>query len=313
LHLLYFSKMQGTRATQATWLRRRIYTHLPVMLAYYKEGINLVRSTGNSSLKRRLQILDVIRQQNEAKVEALSQQFAVSTVTIRGDLNYLEEQGFIVRSFGSAKYNPNSSSSQSYPVNGAVEPSLSKADEANIAKLAANMVQSGDTLFLGASELTHKMVPFLAHQQSLSLIVNTFEIVPSIKQFINCDLQILGGAVIEDCPALVGPIAEQAVRLQLMNKCFIEFMGVNDEGFLTLKNAAMARLYKDIVSHGEINVGLISRLDFAESEGFAVCKLAELNTLIVSCDIGEQEQALIDQANMAEAGTHDSYKVFSGS
>ncbi|MHC6647357.1 DeoR/GlpR family DNA-binding transcription regulator [Alteromonas sp. HB246098] len=272
----------------------------------------MVRSTGNSSLKRRLQILDVIRQQTEVKVEALSQQFSVSTVTIRGDLNYLEEQGFIVRSFGSAKYNPNSSSSQSYPVEATSSSTVSKADETFIAQLAANSAESGDTLFLGASELTHKMVPFLALHESLSLIVNTYEIVPTVQQFINCDLQILGGAVIDDCTALVGPIAEQAVRLQLVNKCFIEFMGVNEEGYLTVKNAAMARLYRDVVSHAEKNIGLISRVGFSACEGYPVCRLSELSTLIVNCDLGDEELALLQQADMSNTSTQGSYNIYSG-
>jgi len=271
----------------------------------------LVRTTGNSSLKRRLQILDVIRQQNEVKVEALSQQFNVSTVTIRGDLNYLEEQGFIVRSFGSAKYTPDASSSLPNPAVDTAKPIISKADELTIAKLAAGLVEKGESLFLGASELTHKMVPFLASYESLSLIVNTLEIVPTVKQFMLCDLQLLGGTVSEDCTALVGPMAEQGVHLQLVSKCFIEFSGVNADGYLTLKNAAMARLYKDIVNHSEMVIALIPHAVFSDIDGYPVCKLSELDTLILACAIGVDETSIVEQAAMSVTHSSGNYQILS--
>ncbi|VEL97984.1 DeoR family transcriptional regulator [Alteromonas sp. 76-1] len=271
----------------------------------------MVRTTGNSSLKRRLQMLDVIRQQNEVKVEALSQQFNVSTVTIRGDLNYLEEQGFIVRSFGSAKYSPDANSSLPSSTVDNTKLNISNADGLTIAKLAAGFVENGESLFLGASDLTHKMVPFLASYESLSLIVNTLEIVPTVKQFMLCDLQLLGGTVSEECSALVGPIAEQGVHLQLVSKCFIEFAGVNADGYLTLKNVAMARLYKDIVNHSEMVIALIPHAVFSDTEGYPVCKLSELDILILTCDIGEDETSIVEQAAMSVTQTRGNYQILS--
>src|SRR2546427_3771979 len=65
-----------------------------------------MQDQGNSSLKRRLQIVELARKTDEVRVEALSVLFGVSTVTIRNDLHYLEQQGYVVRAFGKARYNP---------------------------------------------------------------------------------------------------------------------------------------------------------------------------------------------------------------
>ncbi|MBN9324609.1 MAG: DeoR family transcriptional regulator, partial [Delftia acidovorans] len=45
-----------------------------------------MQDQGNSSLKRRLQIVELARKTDEVRVEALSVLFGVSTVTIRNDL-----------------------------------------------------------------------------------------------------------------------------------------------------------------------------------------------------------------------------------
>ena len=57
-----------------------------------------------SSLRRRLQIVELVRKRGEVSVEELSQVFDVSSVTIRTDLTYLEQQRYLVRSFGKARY-----------------------------------------------------------------------------------------------------------------------------------------------------------------------------------------------------------------
>lgn len=46
-------------------------------------------------LKRRLKIAEIVRKQGEIRVESLCEQLGVSGVTIRGDLAYLEQQGYL--------------------------------------------------------------------------------------------------------------------------------------------------------------------------------------------------------------------------
>ena len=57
-----------------------------------------------SLLKRRLDIAEIVRKNGEIKVDDLAEMLAVSGVTIRNDLNYLEQQGYLKRSFGGAIY-----------------------------------------------------------------------------------------------------------------------------------------------------------------------------------------------------------------
>ena len=47
-----------------------------------------------SLLKRRLDIAEIVRKNGEIKVDDLAEMLAVSGVTIRNDLNYLEQQGY---------------------------------------------------------------------------------------------------------------------------------------------------------------------------------------------------------------------------
>ena len=270
----------------------------------------MVRSPGNNSLRRRLQILDVVRQQGDVKVEALSQQFGVSTVTIRSDLSYLEEQGFILRTFGRAMYNPSFQGQQPVIGGRGDDRPIHKAEEIQVARLAAEIVEDGDTLMLGAGSLVHKMVPFLAERVGLSVIVNDLEIVPSLRQFLDCEIHLLGGTLIEDCSALVGPMAEQTVRLQAINKCFMECKRLNTDIMLMYNNAAMARLYRSIVDHAQFSVALTARFEFPVKEGYPVCGLAEFNRLIVNRELDERELEVIHRAGFSEKRAADRFLLF---
>ena len=55
--------------------------------------------------KRRAQILKMIREQEEVKVEQLAKEFGLSFMTVRRDLQYLEDRQLISRFYGGATAN----------------------------------------------------------------------------------------------------------------------------------------------------------------------------------------------------------------
>lgn len=58
-----------------------------------------------NTAKRRENIIDLLCEHGSVRVEQLSKQFAVSTVTIRNDLRFLERKGCALRAYGGAMLN----------------------------------------------------------------------------------------------------------------------------------------------------------------------------------------------------------------
>ena len=115
-----------------------------------------------SLLKRRLDIAEIVRKNGEIKVDDLAEMLAVSGVTIRNDLNYLEQQGYLKRSFGGAIYT-------AQPVRASVTQDMSlvqewdRSAELELAKQVARLVADEDSLFLGAGVVPRKGSLFLAN------------------------------------------------------------------------------------------------------------------------------------------------------
>ena len=106
---------------------------------------------------RKEEILMQIRKKNRVYVSDLSDQFTVSEVTIRKDLQELERRGLARRVHGGAIN----------IVNTAVEPTLSELEQTNIevkriiAREAFEHVASHDAVFMDASTTTREMIPFI--------------------------------------------------------------------------------------------------------------------------------------------------------
>lgn len=97
--------------------------------------------------ERHEEILNILRQRRKASVAELSRALSVSEVTIRKDLEYLEQQKSLTRTFGGALFLelPKPASSCSIPAESLDDYSRKQS----IGVLAADLVDDEDFIFLG--------------------------------------------------------------------------------------------------------------------------------------------------------------------
>lgn len=248
-----------------------------------------MQDTGNSSLKRRLQIVDLVRKEGEVRVEALSESLGVSTVTIRADLTYLEQQGYVVRAFGKARYNPalRNANTPAQEVDTANRP----LQEAQVAQSALRWIDDGLSVFFGAGTLVHRVLPQLVAKTGLTLTLHELSMVATARQFMSCEIHVTGGVLRDDEPGLVGPGAEQGVQSHPIDLCVIEASAIDTQGRILCRHAGAARLYAAAARHAKRTIALASSPDLTANHGHAICSLGALDGFAVNHDI---EPAVFD-------------------
>ncbi|WP_394791136.1 DeoR/GlpR family DNA-binding transcription regulator [Rhodoferax sp.] len=248
-----------------------------------------MHNESSSALKRRLQIVDLVRKDGEARVEDLSGQLGVSTVTIRSDLNYLEQQGYVVRAFGKARYNPMLlHGAQQSPESDA---GTRGAGEAHVAAAALRWIEDGASLFLSSGNIAHRLLPQLVLRQGLSLSLHDLGMVTTARQFLQSEIHVTGGVHSKDEPGLIGPAAELGLLSHPLDMCVIVVCGIDTRGRVLARHPGAARLYSAAVRHANKTIALAYRPAFSATEGYPICNLGDLHGFAVNHDL---EPAVFD-------------------
>jgi len=162
-----------------------------------------------NSLHRRLRIVELVRKRGEVSVDELATAFDVSSVTIRSDLNYLEQQRYLIRAFGKARYVAQRPGEN---VLAAVPSSATRqAADMAIAQMAADFIDDHASVFMGAGVITHKLLPLLADRANLALTLSDIAMVPTVQRFMRCELGLTGGSLDDDSTVLLRPDAERSL------------------------------------------------------------------------------------------------------
>jgi DeoR/GlpR family transcriptional regulator of sugar metabolism len=252
--------------------------------------------SSKSSLKRRLQIVELVRKRGEVSVEELSQLFDVSSVTIRTDLTYLEQQRYLVRSFGKARYlAQKAGESILAPV---ADEATRKASEIAIARLAAEAVDDHASLMLGAGELMHKMLPFLSDRSNLALMLHDLELARTAQRFLWCELALTGGQLESDGTVLTGPDAEALLGRRSIDLCFLEADGLDRDGNLLCADPAVARLFAAARQSAKKTIVVTYQPRLDERDGEAFANLEHIDALLMDDGIDPPTMELIPQRNL---------------
>src|SRR2546430_4929856 len=120
--------------------------------------------------ERRQQIVRMLEEEQRVTVPALSQHFAVSEVTIRKDLAWLEEQGLALRTHGGAIATTAGAAASEMSFD--VRERQQHTEKERIGEAAASYVQDGETIALDASTTALAMAPFLGSKRDLTVVTN---------------------------------------------------------------------------------------------------------------------------------------------
>ncbi len=181
-----------------------------------------------SSVERRQQIIRFLQTQKRSTVDELIRHFRVSPATIRRDLDALEKQGKIRRFRGGAMLG------QAPPELPALQRAKEQAEEkARIGKAAAQLVEDGDTIFLGSGTTVLEVARHLHGKEGLTVITNSLLVVNELAHDEAIETIVIGGMLRHSELSMIGHIAEQALREVRANKVFMGIRAIDLKNGLT--------------------------------------------------------------------------------
>jgi DeoR/GlpR family transcriptional regulator of sugar metabolism len=181
--------------------------------------------------QRRHQLSEFLAQRGFADLSVLVSELGVSESTIRRDLSQLEEEGIVRRTHGGAVFVSDRFSALNY----ATREQTAVAEKQAIGKVAASLVQEGETILLDGGTTTFQVARHLI-ARSLQVVTNSLPIANLLSSATNVELIFVGGFIYPRTGVALGPIARQALASLHFTKVFMGTAGIIEDG---LYNANM--------------------------------------------------------------------------
>ena len=121
---------------------------------------------------RRKKILEILRRDGQVRVAHLSETLGATVVTIRSDLDALEQDGYLERTQGGAIQTMKNYYNLEFQRRKQEHMENKKA----IAAAAAGLVRDGDTLFINSGTTTYFAAVELKQRKNLNVVTNSISV-----------------------------------------------------------------------------------------------------------------------------------------
>ncbi len=191
--------------------------------------------------------MEELARQRVIKIADLSSQFGVSEVSIRRDLERLEQLGMLKRVHGGAVLPPASSPAMS---SGGAIPKISPAKE-RIGRAAAQLIRPGDRLLFDSGttvlQVAHNISGDLLTSGNLTVITTSLPVIYELGAWKSIHLLLLGGIYLPEWQVTVGPQTISNLSTLHADKMFLGADGVTLTHGVTTANVLEAEVDRAMI------------------------------------------------------------------
>jgi DeoR/GlpR family transcriptional regulator of sugar metabolism len=235
--------------------------------------------------QRRDKILELLKEDGSAKVIKLAKIFRVSEVTVRQDLEKLENEGLIIREHGGAYLK----SVEDHVKNFSLMNQENMDKKQLIGKKAAELVESGDTIILDSGSTTTEVAKNLIGRKHITVITNALNIALLLGAEPGIELIMTGGEFKPPTLSLTGQKAADFFEDIHVDKLFLATAGISLRSGLTYPSLSDIVVKKAMIDVAE-KVYLVADSSKIGKNAFASLGALSLIDYIIT-------DASIDQTN----------------
>lgn len=239
-------------------------------------------------------ILELINEQGFVKVEELAQQFGVSEMTIRRDLEKCRKSGAIQRLHGGAALKTENEHEQHYDA----KSSTNQRAKRNIADYCVSLVHEGSTVFLDTGTTTYQIAERLCRIKDLTIVTNDILIAGLLfRRAANTGIRtiVIGGEMQPSTGSTLGNFAERMLADIRVDISFIGAASIDSEFYImtpTIEKAFLKRLATEISSKSYL---VADASKFTRRAMVRINNLADYTAVITDKVFSAEEERIIKE------------------
>lgn len=242
-----------------------------------------------NKFQRLEEIVRLVNKKGTVRISEIMETFGVTDMTVRRDLIELEDQGLLKKIHGGARSN---SAFQYREISHEEKHTHHMEEKRQIAKLAADLIEEGDTIFLGPGTTVESFAEEI-NNLSLSVVTNCLPVFNILlnKKSETFKVFLLGGEMRRVTESFVGELTNTSLEKMHFSKIFFSANGIrgNDVMTSTVEEAYTQRLAlsRSVEQYLLLDSSKIGKEDFS-----VFCQLSDLTAVITDRNDDEKNTQL---------------------
>lgn len=238
-------------------------------------------------VERQKRLLEILRERESAQLDALAEVLAVSSSTVRRDVEALEEQGLVERTHGGVVFRPRSTASLAFE-----DRMNAQVDEKRVIGAAAGkLVEPGMTVYIDGGSTMHYAIGFI-QARPLQVVTNSLTVALRFADDDRVELLVLGGSHYPRTGVLIGPITTQALAGLHMDLMLFSCAGMYENEVFN-SNLVMAEVERLAIRQAARKVLLLDSTKFGRKSLARVCSAEELDLIITDGGVNERWRKML--------------------
>lgn len=235
-----------------------------------------------NTAQRQYEIYEKIKKEQIIEVKQLSQHYGVSLMTIRRDLDKLEEQGLVTKTYGGAILNESISIEPSFEIKEGQSLNAKK----EIAFMASEMIHDSDSVYLDCGTTSLELFSRIQYKR-ITIFTNFWKVI----QYVNRNTK----AKIILCPGTFNPITQAAlseitidfIKNYSIDKAFISTLGIDIDFGASIPSMSDAIVKNEILNHSTKKILLADHTKFNKKYMSKICPLQIFDSIITDSNISD--------------------------
>ena len=232
-----------------------------------------------------------VLERGNASIPEIAETFDISINTVRRDLAELLRRGNIRKVYGgvstaSAGFSPMS-----------VREAANEPEKKTIGRLAAEMVEDGNTIFLDAGSTVPHLIGYLKDRSNVTIITHNLKAIEEASKYENLRIIAIGGEYNYHTQSFVGIAASEIEQLHYrIDKVFLATTAVSAKFGLSNTTFLEAEIKRKLVSAGGEVILLADHTKFGQNAVISFCALDQLAAVVTDRKPDEDFSAAMDAA-----------------
>lgn len=237
-----------------------------------------------SSIERQQAIQNLIEEQKRISVTAICDAFSISEATARRDLEALEEEGKIRRVRGGAI--PIGKSPPELPI---LERENEQSDlKHRIGNAAAQLIESGDTVFLGSGTTVLAVARQLRNCKNLTVLTNSLPIINLLIGWPGVNLVVFGGVLRDSELSFIGHITESALGEVRADKVIMSTRAISLDHGITNDYMPETQTDRAIIKLGQKIILVADHTKFGTVSTAFLAPLEDVDVIVTDNNIAQE-------------------------